>query len=98
MVDQRASQANSKAQAVSGPVPEKFLQFLPCTMGSVVHTRFPFFFPPLSKRHGGALVHGPQMIFTMKMFFLAQRLFVGAFLVCVSNFSNEKRLIKGVVA
>lgn len=76
----RASQENSKAQAVSGPVPEKFLQFLPCTMGSVLYTRSSFFLP--LQEPGEALVHRPQMIFTMKMFFLAQ------LTVCVSNFNN----------
>lgn len=97
MVDQRASQASSKAQAVSGPVPEKFLQFLTWTMSSVLHTRFPFFFS-LSKSSGDARIDMVQTIFTMKMFFLAKRGVRVNLLVCVSNFSNIKWLIKGGVA
>lgn len=89
MVDQRASQASSKAQAVSGPVPEKFLQFLTWTMSSVLHTRFPFFFS-LSKSSGDARIDVVQTIFTMKMFFLAKRGVRVNLLVCVSTFSNIK--------
>lgn len=85
MVDQCASQANSKAQAVSGPVPEKNSSSFSlaqwavfCVQGS--HS----FFPTPSESHGEALVHEPQTILTMKMFFLAQ------LAVCVSNFNNVK--------
>lgn len=86
--DQRTSQANSKAQAVSRACSgkKKILQSLPRTMGSVLCTRFPFFIA-LSKSHGEA----QGTIFTMKMFFLAQsRACVRAFLVCGSNFNTVK--------
>lgn len=66
---------------------KKFLQFVLCTMGSVLHTRPPFFLPPPSKSRGAALVHGLQTMFTMKMFS-----------VCVSNFTLHGWIIKGVTA
>lgn len=46
--------------------------------------------PILSGSHGDALVHGPQTIFTMKMFFLAQSIVCVSLLVCGSNFNNVK--------
>lgn len=50
---------------------KKFLHFLPRTMASVLHTSCPFLCSR-SESHAGAPVHGPQTIFTMKMFLLAR--------------------------
>lgn len=49
MVDQRASQANSKAQAVSGPVPEKIPPVSPSHNGQCSAYKVPILFPPVQE-------------------------------------------------